>query len=125
MPTILDVAAKAGVSRSTVSRVLTNSKRVDPETKLKVLAAMKELNYQPSQAARNLRKQETNLIAALIPSILQYGPIVLSNEYTENDSLPAVVIDNIKAAEQAIEYLLSKGHSRIGFINGVVKCFFY
>jgi DNA-binding LacI/PurR family transcriptional regulator len=69
MPTILDVAEKAGVSRSTVSRVLTNSNRVGQETKQKVLAAMKELGYQPSRAAQVLRNKKTMLIAVLVPRI--------------------------------------------------------
>ncbi|RBW68207.1 LacI family DNA-binding transcriptional regulator [Bacillus taeanensis] len=69
MATILDVAKKAGVSRSTVSRVLTNSKRVDPETKQRILAAMKELGYKPSRAAQTLRNNKTKLIAVLVPRI--------------------------------------------------------
>lgn len=69
MATILDVARLAGVSRTTVSRVLNDSPLVDHETRKRVFTAMKELNYQPSLAARNLRKQETKLIAVLIPNI--------------------------------------------------------
>jgi LacI family repressor for deo operon, udp, cdd, tsx, nupC, and nupG len=67
--TIVDVAKLAGVSRSTVSRVLNNSPRVDQETRRKVFKAIEQLNYEPSAAARNLRKQETRLIAVLVPDI--------------------------------------------------------
>lgn len=49
---------------------------------------------------------------------LRHGPIVLACEYVDDDSLPAVTIDNIKAAERVTEHLLNKGHKRIGFING-------
>ncbi len=78
MPTILDVAAKAGVSRSTVSRVLTDSSRVDPATKRRVLAVMAELNYRPSQVARNLRRSQTRMIALLVPDIANpfFGQLV-------------------------------------------------
>lgn len=69
LATIMDVARLAGVSRTTVSRVLNDSPLVDKETRKRVFAAMKELDYQPSLAARNLRKQETKLIAVLIPNI--------------------------------------------------------
>ncbi|GAA3332579.1 hypothetical protein GCM10020331_093280 [Ectobacillus funiculus] len=53
-----------------------------------------------------------------VKAYLKYGPIVLASEYVEDDSLPAVVIDNIKAAERVTEHLILKGHKRIGFING-------
>lgn len=69
MPTIIDVAKRAGVSRSTVSRVLTDNKRVDPETREKVLKCIKELGYQPSRAAQTLRNKKTKLIAVLVPRI--------------------------------------------------------
>jgi LacI family repressor for deo operon, udp, cdd, tsx, nupC, and nupG len=67
--TIVDVAKLAGVSRSTVSRVLNNSPRVDQETRSRVFKAIEQLNYEPSVAARNLRKQETRMIAVLVPDI--------------------------------------------------------
>ena len=54
------------VITSTVSRVLTDSSRVDPATKRRVLA---ELNYRPSQVARNLRRSQTRMIALLVPDI--------------------------------------------------------
>lgn len=52
--TIQMVAKKAGVSMSTVSRVLNNHSAVLPETRSKVLAVMKELDYVPNQLARGL-----------------------------------------------------------------------
>lgn len=69
MVTIIDVAKKAGVSKSTVSRVITNSPGVNLETKEIVMKAIKELDYQPSRAAQTLRNKKTNLIAVLIPRI--------------------------------------------------------
>ncbi len=69
--TIKDVAARAGVSPSTVSRVL-NGKDVGhmrPETKARVLQAIKELEYTPVKAARALRKRRTQTIAVLLPDI--------------------------------------------------------
>lgn len=69
MPNILDVATLAGVSRTTVSRVLNLSERVDEVTREKVLQAMRELDYQPSRVAQSLRKQKTHMIAVLIPRV--------------------------------------------------------
>lgn len=69
MPNILDVAAHAGVSRTTVSRVLNQSERVDESTRQKVLQAIKELGYEPSRVAQSLRRQKTQMIAVLVPRV--------------------------------------------------------
>ncbi|HSM57370.1 MAG TPA: LacI family DNA-binding transcriptional regulator [Candidatus Sulfomarinibacteraceae bacterium] len=60
--TLKDVAAKAGVSYQTVSKVLNNRAQVAPETEERIWAAVRELNYRPNVSARNLRKQASNLI---------------------------------------------------------------
>lgn len=51
--TIKDVAKKANVSPSTVSRVLSDSPRISEETKERVRKVMKELNYHPNSMARS------------------------------------------------------------------------
>ena len=53
--TILDIAKLAGVSKSTVSRVINNESGVKEETKIKVLKIIKENNFSPSKSARELR----------------------------------------------------------------------
>jgi len=67
--TIYDVAQHAGVSLSTVSRVINNSGYVKQETRDKIQNAIDALNYIPSSAARNLSKNESNNIAVVIPDI--------------------------------------------------------
>ncbi|HVZ98969.1 MAG TPA: LacI family DNA-binding transcriptional regulator [Caulobacterales bacterium] len=57
MATIMDVAARAGVSIKTVSRVLNDHENVSEETRERVHDAMRALNYRPSDAARQLRGQ--------------------------------------------------------------------
>jgi LacI family transcriptional regulator len=69
MSTIFDVAKKAGVSVITVSRFLNNPKIVSAKTTDKILNAMEELHYQPSQIARSLVKKKTNTIGVIIPDI--------------------------------------------------------
>lgn len=66
--TIKDVARLAGVSVATVSRVLNNSANVSVTAAEQVHAAIKELGYSPNSLGRNLRKCETNIILAIIPS---------------------------------------------------------
>lgn len=69
LPTIHEVAARAGVSIGTVSRVASESPRVAPETRARVLAAMAELGYQPNAAARAMRTNQTKTIGFLIPDM--------------------------------------------------------
>jgi LacI family transcriptional regulator len=66
--TIYEVAARAGVSPATVSRVL-NGIKVSPSNVAAVRAAAKELNFSPSRTARSLRKQNSEVIALVIPDI--------------------------------------------------------
>lgn len=61
--TIHDVAREAGVSIATVSYVLNNRGSVAPETRERVLAISRALNYRPSMTARNLQASETRLFA--------------------------------------------------------------
>jgi len=66
-PTIADVARLAGVGRGTVSRVLNERPNVDPRTRARVLAAIRELDYVPSSAARRLSLGRTHTIAVVVP----------------------------------------------------------
>ena len=68
-PTIRQVAAMAGVSTATVSRVLSQSGRVSPELETLVRNAAKTLNYQPNRAARALRARQGTTVGVLIPDI--------------------------------------------------------
>jgi len=63
-PTSVDVARRAGVSQTTVSLVFreASSKRVGEATRDRVLAAAREIGYQPNHSARSLRQRRTNLI---------------------------------------------------------------
>jgi LacI family transcriptional regulator len=65
--TIRDVAKKAGVSVATVSRVLNNSPTVTEQTHARVMEAIKELDYSPSQIARRLSLGRTHTIAVILP----------------------------------------------------------
>ena len=64
---IKDIAAKAGVSTGTVDRVIHNRGRVSAEAEKKVLAVLKDLNYQPNFIARALGANKKYRIAVLMP----------------------------------------------------------
>lgn len=185
--TIKDVAKLAGVSVATISRVLNNSAVVSPETAEKVNEAIKELNYRPNFLGRNLRKRETNVILALIPSTehtyyseilhgmqleaFQHGYDVLmstTNGYPPHekrllemlrnrvvdaavllgtvldrdaiselakqncialcceplegaDDILTVMIDNEKAAYDAVNYLISIGHRDVAMVSTQIR----
>jgi DNA-binding LacI/PurR family transcriptional regulator len=97
-PTLEMVAALAGVSRATVSRVVNGSPRVTAEVVHAVQLAIEELNYVPNRAARSLASRRTQIIALVIPesvgkvfadpffaSIVQGAAVFLAaTEYTLN-----------------------------------------
>ena len=71
MSTLGDVAARAGVSISAVSRVLSNhpSARVSPATRERIVEAAKELNYRPNFAGRALKSARTQVIGLVVPDL--------------------------------------------------------
>ncbi len=66
-PTLEEVAARAGVGRGTVSRVINGSPRVSDATRAAVEAAVAELEYVPNTAARALAANRTDAIALVVP----------------------------------------------------------
>ncbi|MBB5325394.1 LacI family transcriptional regulator [Anoxybacillus tepidamans] len=67
--TIYDVAKEAGVSISTVSRVINNTGRISEKTRKKVLKVMETLHYQPSMVASALTGKRTRTIGLIIPDV--------------------------------------------------------
>jgi LacI family transcriptional regulator len=184
--TIKDVARRAGLSPSTVSRSLNNSGYVSAETRRRVEDAVAALGYQPNWLARGLRGKPSRLIGLIIPDIsntyytaiaqavsgtlrahdyemmlcvneedagidlhflqllqqkrvdgilyahpangsnsptlrqlaLSGMPIVELNRQREKDILDATLADNYQGAAMMTEYLIRRGHQRIGFILG-------
>lgn len=182
--TIKDVAKMAGVSVATVSRVLNNLPGYSEDTRLKVMQAVKELEYQPNAIARGLVNKRTETIGVLFPSVsssfsseILHGieevahehnysvivcntaedgkrtmkylqvlrekrvdgiifssgvlkpeyyeavqamgvPLVLVATQSEFDGVPYVKVDDRQAAYDAAEYLIRRGHRRIGMIGG-------
>ncbi|MDI6601498.1 MAG: LacI family DNA-binding transcriptional regulator [Thermoanaerobacteraceae bacterium] len=70
MATIKDVARKANVSITTVSRVINNkTEGVSEETRERILKVMQDLNYQPNRIARGLVTKRTNTLGLILPDI--------------------------------------------------------
>ncbi len=181
---IKDVAKKAGVSVTTVSRVLNDGKYVRDELKEKVKKAIEELDYTPSYIARSLVLKKTNLLAVIVPNItssinsiilskieetasknnyniivcnmaenldkqfkylnifkeMRVDGIIITNEkiddetrkFLESINIPlvfasakpsnqkhmAIIVNNLQASYDAVDYLTGLGHKKIAFIGG-------
>lgn len=84
MATLDDVAKEAHVSPITVSRVMNGSTAVRPETKERVLIAVKKLNYQPNLLARSLSANKMNSIGVIVTRVENpMYPLMISGIYKE------------------------------------------
>lgn len=97
-PTLEQVAAESGVSRSTVSRVVNGSPKVRPEVVETVNAAIERLNYVPNRAARSLASRQTYAIALLVPErVMTFF----------NDPFFASVVQGITERMEDSDYILN------------------
>ena len=71
MSTIKEVAALAGVSICTASRALNNKDNIRPETRKRILDAVRELDYRPNFSAQSLKHGRTNTLGLIVPDILR------------------------------------------------------
>ncbi|RRO20333.1 LacI family transcriptional regulator [Saccharopolyspora rhizosphaerae] len=180
MVTSRDVARLAGVSQMTVSRVLQDSGKVAPQTRARVLAAMREAGYRPHAAARTMRTRRTSTVGVVVaditnpfyPQLLEAvtealdaadqrmvlwngpdgsgalesldegtvdglifttvteatpqltdaveraDPIVLLHRGLDELDCDQVTTDNAAGGRAVAEYLVTAGHTRIGFVSG-------
>ncbi|MGL5755120.1 MAG: LacI family DNA-binding transcriptional regulator [Paraclostridium sp.] len=136
--TIKDVAKKAGVSISTVSRVINDSKPVTDEVKQKVLDVIKETGYVPNPLARSLVTKKSQLIGVIIPEVsdsfvselvngieevakMYNYDILLANTYSDKDQelksinllrakqVEGIVLMSWKVDEEHLNYIQNCG----------------
>jgi len=108
MPTIKDVAARAGVSFTTVSHVINQTRRVRQSTRERVLAAAHELNYTPSAVARSLKHRVTRTIGVMLPNAFTPYFAELARGIEDacfNAGWSAVVCSSDDIAERQAAYL--------------------
>lgn len=184
MTTIRDVAARAGVSLGTASRVLAGSPSTSPGSRERVAAAAAELGYLPNARAGSLRRAKTDVVGILISDVrnpffaelahaaeqeaLRRGyvvmlanadedatqeqlylhtfstqrvdgvlmapqsgdrvhldrlidsglPVVFVDRVLPGLDVPSVTSDNAGGMRAAVEYLVARGHRRIGYVGG-------
>ena len=121
MATIWDVAKLAGVSKSTVSRVMNNGSS-SSEARKAVQAAVKKLNYQPSCFAKNIRTQKSMTIALMIPDASNFfytelfkavEQVAYGHEYM------VILCDSQSSTQSEIEYTEKLLQRRI---DGLIFC---
>ena len=107
-PKIKDVAKQAGVSVTTVSRVLNGEKYVKDDLKDRVRHAIDALGYTPSHIARSLVRKKTNLIGVIIPDVTSsfYSTILSNIEQTaSNNEYNLLVCNIIEDNDKELKYL--------------------
>jgi LacI family transcriptional regulator, repressor for deo operon, udp, cdd, tsx, nupC, and nupG len=98
VPNIYEVARRAGVSASTVSRVLSRPGVVSPDTRRRVLETVEEMGYAPNSVARNLRTRRSDKILVTVPDI--------SNPFF------SLIIQGIEGAAQRAGYTVLLGNTQ-------------
>lgn len=129
-PSIRDVAAAAGVSHQTVSRVLNNHISIREETRDRVLAAMAELQYRPNAAARALSTSRSNTIGVLAAERDAYGPArsiqaIEESARTMGRRVTTASVHNgdEQAIRDAVEHLLTQDIEGLVVIAPQVRVF--
>jgi DNA-binding LacI/PurR family transcriptional regulator len=108
-PTINDVAARAGVSRQTVSRVVNNKGEISDTTRDRVLAAVEDLGYRPNAAARSMVMGRTCTLGCISPSLTDYTfANIIDSAQAEARSLGYFILTGSAPAVENVEALLEE-----------------
>ncbi|WP_211355933.1 LacI family DNA-binding transcriptional regulator [Lapillicoccus jejuensis] len=115
-PALHDVAAVAGVSHQTVSRVLNDHPHVSAATRAKVERAIDELGYRRNMNARVLATGRSNVIGVISPSSILYGPSAMVDGLSRaaQDAQLTVTVDHLaeldpRSVRAAVDRLLGQG----------------
>ena len=112
-PTMRDVAERAGVSPSTVSLVISGRKggktRISAETEARIRDAIEQLDYVPSQLARQLRKSSTERICLVLPHLRPFDNALITEL-------------NLKAAEQGYSVIVNVSEGEAETLRILRQC---
>ena len=106
MANIYEVARRAGVSASTVSRVLSRPDVVSPDTRRRVLSTVDQMGFSPNPAARHLRTRRSNKILVTVPDISNpfFSLIIQGIENASQQAGYTVLLGNTQHEEQHEEH---------------------
>lgn len=121
-PTLADVAKRAGVSLTTVSRVLNNRGYLSQSTKDNVARAIEELDYRPNQVARALVDQRTRIVGVILPTVALpfFGQVAVEVENRlAADGYRMLLCNSFGRADREREALALLAGNRVdGIISG-------
>jgi len=119
-PTMKDVAALAGVSTKTVSNVVTGTVAVREETRVKVEAAMAQLDFVPNLSARGLRNGRSGIIAVALPDLATAFSAELMHRIVEaaHERGLAVQIEETATVPERERELVSRARAHL--IDGLI-----
>lgn len=120
MATLKDVAQLACVDVSTVSRALNNTSYVHPDTKARILAAVKELSYQPNVLAQGLRQGKRHTIGVVVPRLhmTMFAEVTEGVEEKARQMGYATLICNTEDDPKIERENLNR--LRNGFVDGII-----
>lgn len=100
--TIRDVAARAGVSYQTVSRVLNDRPDVAEETRERIKQVIAELGYRPNRAAKSLAGRQSLVLGAIVRGFNYFGPaqLVAEAEYAASQEGYDLLVDSISDSSE-------------------------
>lgn len=126
MATLKDVAKEAGLTTTTVSRILNNRGYISDNARQRVEAAMRKLNYQPNEVARSLHSKNTKTIGVIVPHIRHpYFAEMISNleNQAQKKGYKILLFNSQSIQEREEEYInICNGNKVAGIIlcTGVV-----
>lgn len=112
MTKLKDIAAELNISTSTVSRVVNNQDRVAPDTRKRVLEALKRHRYHPNENARRLKTNTSNVLGVIVPDISNpfYASVIKGIERGIADRSYSILLCNTDESaereEEAVHLLM-------------------
>jgi len=122
MANIKDVAKKAGVSVTTVSRVFNNRGYISQETRDKVLKAMEEIDYQPNQLARALQQKQSYILGVIVPDSNHpfFSDLIKYMEmFASEHDFKILLCNSLGNAEKEEKYISMLRQNRV---DGIIMC---
>lgn len=125
-PAMSDVAALAGVSGQTVSRVINGHDNVSPETRARVESALAELGYRPHRAARALRTGRSEVLGVVVATLETVGnslmlQAVAAAAEREGYSIALVTLGENVALADAVDRLAEQGVDAAVIVNEATR----
>jgi DNA-binding LacI/PurR family transcriptional regulator len=119
-PVMSDVGQLAGVSHQTVSRVINGSPNVAPETRQRVISAMRELGYRPNSIARALATGRTNTLGVVGFDPTLYGPasVLFGIEEAAHEAGYLMIVASLKALGSSVGNAIER--LRIRGVDGIL-----